>query len=272
MSRVQTECEQGGPAGVRARGWSLPEVLVVTGLLAVLTGLALPTLGRSRAEARAVVSLSNIRVLGSLGSVYAASNDDRLPVIFEPQYGTIEMGNLQTITLEDGTRIPGGWFNNSTYAHLAFDPVPDPRVLTHPAAPRLRQALAGTPQRYLSDYKFADTHYTDFAYWDINTQQGPAQWRAQRLGAVIFPSSKGFMRQVTAYDFPDRPDGFGACCVDGIVSSVLWSDLSGEQLVQASLTPGVPNFWHHGLIGPKPVWSKGVPIDNTHRGTLGRDR
>ena len=128
------------------------------------------------------------------------------------------------------------------------------------------------PMRYFSDYKIADCLYADPQYWDRDTQDGIRQWSAQRIGSIAFPSSKGFARQVTVYDIPGFADGYPACCVESVRAPVLWADLSATVEIQADLTPGVPNFWHHGQTGRMSLWSTGTPIDNTPGGVRGRDR
>src|SRR5687768_18427974 len=66
------------PAGPR-RGFTLVELLVVIGIIAVLIGILLPTLSRAREQARRTACLSNLRSLGQALYMYANAHRDRLP-------------------------------------------------------------------------------------------------------------------------------------------------------------------------------------------------
>jgi prepilin-type N-terminal cleavage/methylation domain-containing protein/prepilin-type processing-associated H-X9-DG protein len=61
------------------RGFSLIELLVVLGIIAVLIGLLVPALGRAREQARRAHCLSNLRSIGQHLFSYANENRDRLP-------------------------------------------------------------------------------------------------------------------------------------------------------------------------------------------------
>jgi type II secretory pathway pseudopilin PulG len=67
------------------RAYTYVELLVTLGILAALTGLLLPLMGKGRASAQSVACLSHLRQVGSAFLQYAADNDKVLPDPFNAQ-------------------------------------------------------------------------------------------------------------------------------------------------------------------------------------------
>ena len=68
-----------GCASSRARGFTLVELLVVIGIIAVMIAILLPALIKAREDARRVVCLSHVRQLTQAALLYAGDNGGTLP-------------------------------------------------------------------------------------------------------------------------------------------------------------------------------------------------
>src|SRR5436853_5678087 len=67
------------PTQQRPRAFTLVELLVVIGIIAVLIYVLLPALGRARKQAQTVACLANLRSIGQAIGIYAVNNKQSLP-------------------------------------------------------------------------------------------------------------------------------------------------------------------------------------------------
>lgn len=122
---------------MRSKAFTLVELLVVIGIIAVLVAMLLPTLGRARSAARTVQCLSNLRQLAMAAYSYANANDGYLPVAYY-SYTTPtaayacnwDFTTITNLTTGQRTAVPGLLWQGNTSAPIQQCPAFDGRSNT----------------------------------------------------------------------------------------------------------------------------------------------
>ena len=145
-----------GSQPARGGGFTLVELLVVIGIIAILVAILLPSLNKAREQARSAACLSNLRQLAVAAGMYADDNLGRFPApawIGDPQpddwnYWENGLDQTQGVLM----KYLGGF---------------DARILTCPSddvsSHIQTTGLNGAPDHYLYSYSFNESVFNHFA-------------------------------------------------------------------------------------------------------------
>jgi len=89
----------------RRHGFTLVELLVVIGIIALLVSILLPTLNKAREHARRTKCLSNLRSIGQLVTMYANQNKGQIPIGSSGKTGWVGPSEAFYFAYPEGTNV-----------------------------------------------------------------------------------------------------------------------------------------------------------------------
>jgi len=226
---------------LKTRAFSLVEVLVAMGLTLLLLGLAVGMLSGVRQQARGTHSLANIRQMGAGLTMYTVISRD-LP----PTFGVPVWPPAQPWAFEFGSLGTGSWFEHEwLYAVAITALLGDAKAATAPGNPAPR--TVSDSGIALSDYWLTGALYAEPRFFNWGTRLGVSQFAPQPFTSIRYPSSKGVLAQMVAYEGGESRQ---TCCTTDVHSAVLFADSSAESLVRRRLNRGIYNIYGSGMIPP----------------------
>jgi prepilin-type N-terminal cleavage/methylation domain-containing protein/prepilin-type processing-associated H-X9-DG protein len=158
----------------RSRGFTLVELLVVVGIVAVLIGVLLPALSRARAAARTTLCLANLRELGGLAALYTHDNRGYVLPAFVGRTAPAFAGGKKQFDLWATVLVHHGYLKGVAVSGGADGPVMWNSVLMCPAVTETIYAK-GVSDGYLraTSSVLDPALFVDVAYGINGSEFGP---------------------------------------------------------------------------------------------------
>ena len=240
--------------------FTLMEILVSIGVVALLVGLLVPALGNARDQSRELVSAVNLRSIGQIFEMYADNSKDLYPAPVPNRfYPTPHSGIQLTIS---------HWEASNLWHNLFAD--------TYPWEENEQMYLAPGAERHANEGTVLTTIFSSFQYsasflgqpkiWsetDFPNTEWPQLERSVRQSMVRYPSAKALMWDVEM-PYIRRPlerDRYQNLLEK---TPILFADQHVESRIPAEANPGVTN-WAPSAAHPHAF------LHNTRDGVFGRD-
>jgi type II secretory pathway pseudopilin PulG len=176
VTRARAGTRRAGPAGRRARGrraaFTLVELLVVVGIVALLIGILLPVISRARAHAQFVACQAQLRTQVQAILAYAINHRDAKPPLYQRRPLTVRL---------DWVSPDLKWNNQPVGLGLLVDG----GYLTHDALMDPSADMAEDVRRDRENWALLPTSGCSYAYYWRHPDTAPADPRLACTGATV---------------------------------------------------------------------------------------
>jgi len=258
----------------RRRGFTLVELLVVIGIIALLISILLPTLARARESAKRTQCLSNLRQLGNAFQLYAITYKDGMPIGYmsQKQFSYVinwnnangtKVSQMGLLVLGNTLKAPKTYYCPSEEdPQFSYDTPQNVWPFDkNPIDPHLTTAGLGHTRMGYSARPMAD--------WPTNAVSSPdkpdywlplIQATSSSSAVVAMPKKSKLKNKAIAADLIFHPDVVKARHKKGV--NVLYANASAQWVDVGTLNKlGVwPLVGAWRTMAPDPTWS--FPVSN----------
>jgi len=248
----------------KLKAFTLVELLVVIGIIALLIGILLPTLGKAREASKRAACLSGIRELGNALRLYATQYKDQIPIGYMDQHQFSVFVNLNNT---NGTKVsllgllamskltqnprafycpsntdPQFMYNTPENPWPAFDKYPNDPRFTTPGLGHTRVSYNLRPVACWPSSSKPTTDTNDRRYWVPCL--GP-DWNTSTTANAVFAFPRLYKMKNSAIICDLIVSHFDVLRTHKIGINVLYANGSGQFIPTSSFsTPewnGIPN-------------------------------
>ncbi len=151
---------------VRCAGWTLAEVLVVLGIIALLVAILIPIIGKAQAAQKSINCLANLRSIGNAFRLYANDNKMNFP---DPGSAVLSWEQMLVPYYQGNFQCPS---DDELYPTVGS---------------RLRQRDTSDPLTTLAGRNMADLQRSDF----VMSFEALSGWHKKRKINVVYGDGSG---------------------------------------------------------------------------------
>ncbi len=163
------------PVG-RSKAFTLVELLVVIGIIALLIAILMPALGRAREQALRTKCMANHRQIITAFIMYASENRMSAPFMNSNQIESAGTYNGPGWLYQYNTAAGNGYLKTPQVYRCPFDPSPYTQGEVHNLTSYLMNSSMNRRKSPFAIYKVTVFRPMDIVFWEVDDTKGSGYW------------------------------------------------------------------------------------------------